>query len=71
MNVYAKEEILHKANAVLEKRYVDVDEEIIKQVATKCMEICETLQFSPEGPSSHAKYQRILCAHAIQKHFGL
>ena len=71
MRQEAREEIMVKTNAVLDRPRVGIDDVIIRQVALKCMEICETLQFSPEGPSSLAKYQRTLCAHAIQKHFGI
>lgn len=71
MNLEAKEEIFNKTQAVLDSMHINAEDELIRQVVLKCIEICDNLQFSPEGPSTQAKYQRTLCAHAIQKHFGL
>ena len=37
----------------------------------ECATICFDLQFSKEGPSEGASYQRILCGTAIKENFGL
>ncbi len=34
-------------------------------------DICLNLQFTAEGPSDHAEYQRTLCGMSIKEHFGL
>jgi hypothetical protein len=37
----------------------------------ECATICFELQFTAEGPSEGASYQRILCGTAIKENFGL
>lgn len=37
----------------------------------ECANICETLKFTEAGPSTEARFQRVLCSRAIQEHFGL
>jgi hypothetical protein len=64
-------ELIEQAEDIVAGSRKDEGMELIKLVIMKCMDICENLKFSDEGPSSAAKYQRVLCSHAIQKHFGL
>jgi hypothetical protein len=37
----------------------------------ECATICFELQFTAEGPSEGASYQRILCGTSIKENFGL
>ncbi len=37
----------------------------------ECAKICFELQYSKEGPSEGAAYQRSLCGCAIKENFGL
>ena len=37
----------------------------------ECAKICFELQFTAEGPSEGASYQRILCGTSIKENFGL
>lgn len=37
----------------------------------ECADICFNLQFTPEGPSDSAEYQRTLCGMSIKENFGL
>ena len=37
----------------------------------ECAKICFELQFTTEGPSEGASYQRILCGTSIKENFGL
>jgi len=46
-------------------------EEIADAIVKECARVCEELQFSAEGPTPEARYQRVLCADAIKKHFGV
>jgi hypothetical protein len=58
----------------MQKQFLDREEEFTereKQIVLKCAEICETLRFTEEGPSTEAKYQRVLCAKAIKDYFKL
>lgn len=40
-------------------------------IVRKCAQVASELSFSPEGPSHETKYQRELCARAIEEYFGL
>ena len=37
----------------------------------ECSQLVENLKFTQNGPSSDVRFQRMLCARAIQEHFGL
>ena len=37
----------------------------------ECAKICFEVQFTAEGPSEGASYQRILCGTSIKENFGL
>ena len=37
----------------------------------ECANICFNLQFTPEGPTEGAAYQRTLCGTSIRENFGL
>ena len=37
----------------------------------ECAKICFELQYTAEGPSEGASYQRILCGTSIKENFGL
>ena len=49
-----------------------VDQErFARLLIEECATICFELQFSKEGPSDGAAYQRALCGGAIRENFGL
>lgn len=37
----------------------------------ECSQLVENLKFTHNGPSSEVMFQRMLCARAIEEHFGL
>jgi hypothetical protein len=49
-----------------------VNQEIFARLLIEeCATICFELQYSKEGPSEGAAYQRTLCGCAIKENFGL
>ena len=63
--------ILNKAtNDVLGVPVVN-QELFARLLIEECATICFELQFSKEGPSEGAAYQRALCGGAIKENFGL
>ena len=61
------QEILSKAT----KNDLINQELFARLLVEECAKICFELQFTAEGPSEGASYQRILCGTSIKENFGL
>jgi hypothetical protein len=61
------QEILSKAT---ENNLVN-QELFARLLIEECAKICFELQFTAEGPSEGAAYQRTLCGTSIKENFGL
>jgi hypothetical protein len=61
------QEILSKAT----KNNLINQELFARLLVEECAKICFELQFTAEGPSEGASYQRILCGTSIKENFGL
>ena len=42
-----------------------------KLLVKECSKVIENLKYTEEGPSYEVRFQRVLCARAIEEHFGL
>lgn len=63
---------------ILDRATVDVlgvpivDQEMFANlIVERCADICFNLEFTAEGPSDRAEYQRTLCGMSIKENFGL
>jgi hypothetical protein len=65
------QEILVKATEDILGVPVVNQELFARLLIEECATICFELQFTSEGPSEGAAYQRTLCGTAIKENFGL
>jgi hypothetical protein len=65
------QEILIKATEDIMGVPVVNQELFARLLVEECATICFELQFTVEGPSEGASYQRILCGTSIKENFGL
>jgi hypothetical protein len=65
------QKILNKATDDILGVPVVNQEKFARLLIEECATICFELQFSKEGPSEGAAYQRALCGGAIRENFGL
>jgi hypothetical protein len=70
MNPNIKRILQESTYDVLGVKQVD-QEKFSKLLIEECANICFQLQFTKEGPSDTAAYQRALCGFAIKENFGL
>lgn len=49
----------------------DFLEKFSKLLIEECVQVIDDMQFSKEGPSDEARYQRTLCGVTIKEYFGL
>jgi hypothetical protein len=65
------QEILNKSTEDIMGVPVVNQELFARLLIEECATICFELQFTSEGPSEGAAYQRTLCGTAIKENFGL
>jgi hypothetical protein len=65
------QEILNKSTEDIMGVPVVNQELFARLLVEECATICFELQFTAEGPSEGASYQRILCGTSIKENFGL
>jgi hypothetical protein len=46
-------------------------ENFARLLLEECVTIIDNMQFTKEGPTEAAQYQRTLCGSTIKEHFGL
>ena len=70
MNLQIQEILNRSTNDILGVDVVN-QELFARLLVEECAKICFELQFTAEGPSEGASYQRILCGTSIKENFGL
>jgi hypothetical protein len=70
MNPQIQEILDRSTNDILGVAVVN-QELFARLLIEECATICFELQFTSEGPSEGAAYQRTLCGTAIKENFGL
>jgi hypothetical protein len=70
MNPQIQEILIKATENILDVPVVN-QELFARLLIEECATICFELQFTAEGPSEGASYQRTLCGTSIKENFGL